>query len=129
MSEEEYRALLRRNPGYATAVKPAPTQNPHRKYRNTPTTVDGIKFASKKEAKRYAELKLMEKAGEIGVVLRQVRWPLTVNGIKVGTYVADFDYNTAREYIIEDCKGYRTPVYKLKKLLMFAIHGIKIKET
>lgn len=96
-------------------------------------TIDGILFASKAEAKRYFELKLLEKAGKIGPLERQYQYDLTVNGYKVGTYIADFVYI---EYIdgadrlphVEDVKGVRTPLYRLKKKLMKAIYGIDIIE-
>jgi hypothetical protein len=100
------------------------------KYRNKPTVIDGRRFASKKEARRYLALRLLERAGEISSLACQVRYPLSVNGIKVCTYVADFVYrDKGGGDICEDVKGYRTTVFKLKKLLMFAIHGIKILET
>ena len=99
------------------------------KYSNVRTTVDGIRFASKREAKRYAELKLLEKAGKISNLALQVRYPLTVNGHQVATYVSDFDYREGGLLVVSDCKGMRTPMYKLKKRLMYAIHGIVIQET
>jgi hypothetical protein len=86
-------------------------------------------FASKKEAARYQELKLLEKAGEIGKVVCQRRYPLRVNGQLICTYVADFVYDDGRTVIVEDCKGVRTSIYKLKTKLMKAIYGITILET
>jgi hypothetical protein len=62
------------------------------KYRNVKTEVDGIKFDSKKEATRYGQLRLLEKAGLIGNLRLQVQYPLIVHGVKVGSYVADFVY-------------------------------------
>jgi dsDNA-binding SOS-regulon protein len=62
------------------------------KYGAVRTEVDGISFASKKEARRYSELKLLERAGEIADLQLQPRFPLTVNGVRVCTYVADFQY-------------------------------------
>jgi hypothetical protein len=106
---------------------------PRLKYRNVPTVVDGIRFASKKEAKRYGELKLMEKGGEIYDLEGQPVYPLFVSGHKVGKYVGDFRY-TRRidgevDEIIEDVKGVKTPVYRLKKKLVKAIYGIDITEV
>lgn len=103
------------------------------KYRNIKT--DG--FASKKEAKRYQELLLLEKAEDISGLRTQVKYPLVVNDQLICTYIADFVYDewsSMSKYavckrVVEDCKGFRTPVYKLKKKLMDAIHHIVIKET
>ena len=97
----------------------------HRKYGNIKTIVDGIKFDSKKEAKRYGDLKLMEKAGEISVLRLQVKFNLSVC-----SYVADFVYyDKTNHLIVEDCKGMKTPVYRLKKKMMKHELGIDILET
>lgn len=101
------------------------------KYRAVKTEVDGITFDSKKEAKRYGELKLLEKAGEIRDIRLQVRYDFRINGHNLGFYKADFvywDLMNKRE-VVEDSKGFRTPVYRLKKRLMLAIHNIDILET
>jgi hypothetical protein len=101
------------------------------KYGNTPTVVNGRRFASKKEAGRYCTLTLMEQAGEIRDVQCQVSFRLEVKGKRVGLYIADFVYvdNTTSERVVEDAKGYRTPVYRLKAKLMLACHGIEIREV
>jgi len=99
------------------------------KYRNIKTVVDGIKFDSKKEAKRYQELKLLEKAGEITDLELQPRFNLIVNGKKICAYIADFRYTSRDKTIIEDVKGMRTPIYKLKKKLMKACLDIDIEEV
>jgi hypothetical protein len=101
-----------------------------RKYGNKPTEVEGITFHSKAEASRYSELRLLEKAGAIVALTVQPRWPLTVNGYKVGTYVGDFAYSdvVSGRFIVEDVKGVRTPVYRLKSKLMLACHGLVIQE-
>jgi hypothetical protein len=114
-----------------------PVRLPKRaKYRAVPTVVDGIRFASKKEAKRYSELKLMEKAGQIGPIERQPRYPIIVNRIPICTYVADFRYLAGGKLgdgpirlTVEDTKGFRTPEYRLKKKLVEALYGIEILET
>ena len=113
------------------------------KYGAIRTTVDGIVFASKAEARRYAELKLLEKAGRIRDLELQPSFPLEVvsprNGevIQVGTYRADFRYREIEMHeggfgrwriVIEDVKGMPTPVYRLKKKLMEARYGIAITE-
>ena len=72
----------------------------------------------------------MEKAGEIRDLQLQPKFDLIVNGVKVGKYVADFKYVDGEpKYVVEDCKGMKTPVYRLKKKLMAAIHNIDILET
>lgn len=103
------------------------------KFRAIPTTVDGIRFPSKREAKRYQELKLLEKAGEITHLELQVPYEIAVNGQKICKYIADFRYylwdGQTGKQTVEDCKGYRTPEYRLKKKLMLACHGIEVLET
>jgi hypothetical protein len=93
--------------------------------------VDGIKFASKKEAARYSELKLLQAAGEITDLKTQSRIPCIVNGEKVCDYYADFSYYDRRTKKMEneDVKGMRTAVYKLKRKLVKACTGIEILET
>ena len=101
-----------------------------RKYRNEPVIVDGIRFDSKKEAEHYRGLCLLKRAGVVERIDLQVKHPLTVNGEKVGTYIADFVVQFQDGRIeVQDVKGIRTPVYKLKKRLMKAIYGIEIIET
>ena len=101
------------------------------KYGAIQTTVDGHKFPSGAEANRYGELKLLEKGGAIVGLELQPKYKCYVNGLLVCTYAGDFRYrdNDTRELVIEDVKGVRTPVYKLKKKLMKACHGIEIFET
>ena len=99
------------------------------KYRAIPTTVDNIRFASKKEAKRYGELKLLQQAGEIAGLEMQPRWDLHVNGTRVAFYKGDFCYIAKGGlFVVEDVKGMRTPMYRLKRKMMLAEHGIEIKE-
>ncbi len=95
------------------------------------TVVDGITFASKKEAKRYGELKLLESAGEIDRLILQPAWDLCIREIKICRYIGDFQYRDRRSMavVVEDVKGMKTPVYKIKKLLMAAIKGIGITEV
>jgi hypothetical protein len=101
------------------------------KYGNKREEVDNITFHSRKEAKRYRELKLLLDQGLIGDLLLQVKYPLVVNGMKIATYIADFGYVDRRSGgpVIEDVKGYKTPMYNLKKKLVKAIYGIDILET
>tara|TARA_Y100000310_G_scaffold185589_1_gene185688 strand:+ start:512 stop:823 length:312 start_codon:yes stop_codon:yes gene_type:complete len=101
------------------------------KYHATPTTVDGHRFASKREAKRYGELKLMVRTNEIEGLRLQPPYEIKINGMKVCKYIADFTYTdrTTGEAIVEDVKGVRTPLYNLKRKLMKAVHGIEVLET
>jgi hypothetical protein len=101
------------------------------KFRNRITLEDGIKFRSARESERYKELKLMQQSGAIMSLKLQPRYPLELNGVKLTTYVADFEYvDCASEgsLVVEDVKGAHTPLYTLKKRLMRAIHGIDITE-
>jgi hypothetical protein len=101
------------------------------KYGAIRTEVDGITFASKAEARRYAELRLLRDAGAIYDLTLQPRFDLSVNGVKIGTYVADFRYvdGETHEILVEDVKGVRTPVYRLKAKLVKALYGITVQEV
>lgn len=108
------------------------------KYHNRKTTHDGQTFDSQKEARRWAELRLLEKAGEITQLSRQTVFELVPNQIENGkvverkvTYKADFTYLENGHYVCEDVKSEatKTPVYRLKKKLMRYVHGIEIKEV
>lgn len=105
---------------------------PH-KYGAKRTVVDGITFASQKEARRYQELRLLEKAGEIQGLELQPRFPLEVptagDDTPIGEYRADFAYRERRRgYVVEDVKGFKTPLYKWKKKHVEAQYGITIVE-
>lgn len=108
-----------------------PGRKGYRKYRNKPTEVDGILFDSKKEASRYCDLKLLERHGAISNLELQPEYHLKVGDIVVCRYSADFRYfdEQSGRLVVEDVKGQRTDVYKLKKKLMLAVHGIEIYET
>lgn len=109
------------------------------KYGNRKTELDGIVFDSRREANRWAELKLMEKAGEICDLQRQVPFLLIpaqrdANGRVIERevkYVADFCYVDMRalEKVVEDTKGVRTKEYVIKRKLLLYRHGIRIKEV
>lgn len=122
------------------------------KYGSRKVTVDGITFDSKKEAARYQELKLLERAGEIADLQRQVKYILIpaqyehpTSMTKSGrgkclerecSYIADFTYlvpvlegGVPFVPVVEDTKGFRTEAYKIKRKLMLSVHGIKIKEV
>jgi hypothetical protein len=99
------------------------------KYNAIPVTIDGIKFASKKEGRRYVALKAEERAGAIQALTLQPRFKLKINGTLIATYVADFAYMRDGKQVIEDVKGVKTRVYKMKRKMMKAIYGIDIYET
>lgn len=102
------------------------------KFRSRTTIVDGISFASRKEAKRYSQLKLLEHAGAISGLRLQVPYPIVVNGVEVCKYVADFVYVRDGAEVVEDTKSEYTaklPLYRLKKKLVQAVHGIEIVES
>lgn len=103
------------------------------KYNARKTTVDGIEFDSAKESKRYAELKLLERGGLIRDLERQKKFEICAKskGGRALYYIADFVYwdNVGNQIIVEDVKGYKTPVYNLKKRLMYEKYGIEIKEV
>ena len=82
------------------------------------------------EGRRYSELKLMQRAGEISGLQCHPKFSLDVNGMHVCTYIADFAYIEARSglWVVEDVKGIRTALYSLKKKLMRACHGIEVAE-
>jgi hypothetical protein len=116
------------------------------KYGAKPIVIDNIRFASQKEGRRYQELKLLEKAGELHALTLQPGFPLVVpargNGgpyerAKVGDYRADFFYCECRrgakcertQVVVEDVKGFKTPLYRLKKKMVEATYGIQIREV
>ncbi len=121
-------------------------QRPRSKFGNKAVEVDGIRFDSKREAARYQVLKVRMQAGDIRRLQCQRRYPLTAlrqdnSPIDVAEYVADFEYEEVDDdgihpvigeqwrRIVEDVKGHRTDVYKLKKRWFEAQYGITIRET
>jgi hypothetical protein len=90
-------------------------------------------FASERERDRAAELLVRQQRGEIRGLRFQVPVDLAVNGVHVCRYVADFMWSewagpAGWQTVVADAKGYRTDTYKLKKALLFALHGIAIRE-
>lgn len=109
-----------------------PVEKTRSKYGAVKTELDGITFDSKAEAKRYAELRILARAGLISDLKLQPKFPLEVNGLVVATYIADFSYRDGTQgVVVEDVKSAptRTDVYLLKKKLMKALHGIEIAEV
>lgn len=93
------------------------------KYRAVKTEVDGITFASKREAHRYGELRMLEKAGIIHDLVLQPKFPLVIDSKLVCLYIADFKYQDANgRTVVEDAKGMKTPVYRIKFKLFHALY-------
>lgn len=113
-----------------TKVMPQPKSR--LKYNNVKKEVDGKKFDSTKESKRYLELKSMVERGEISELHEQVKFTFAHNGVKICSYIADFTYNKDGKEVVEDVKSEMTkklPVYKMKKKMMVAFFGIDINEV
>ena len=96
--------------------------------------LDGFTFGSGDEARRYTELLLLQRAGEIRALQVHPVYHFWVRGILVGHYTPDFEYQTAvgSELIVEDVKGgkaTRTEAYGLRKRLLWACLGIRVKEV
>jgi len=103
----------------------AARKHPH-KYRAEPVEVDGIKFPSKREARRWVQLVALRDAGVITDLERQVPYELVLH-VK---YVADFRYRAADgTLMVEDAKGVRTREYKRKAREMLKQHGIRVWEV
>ncbi|CAB4122694.1 Protein of unknown function DUF1064 [uncultured Caudovirales phage] len=101
------------------------------KFRAVRTDYAGLTFDSKAEARRYAALLILVRAGRVRDLVVKPKFELRVNGAKVGSYIADFSYYEDDNLVVEDVKSKptRTPVYRLKAKLMMAIHGIEILEV
>ena len=120
------------------------------KYQAIKTKVNGIEFDSRKEARRYQELLLLERAGAIHNLQMQVKYELIpvqhetyerfgTKGQKLKdgkrllekecSYIADFVYEENGKLVVEDTKGVKTKDYIIKRKLMLWIHGIRIREV
>lgn len=117
------------------------------KYHNRKITRDGVTFDSRKEFRRYEELQLLQQAGEIANLRRQVKFVLiptqrepsqigTRGGVKKGkllerecAYIADFVYTENGKIVVEDAKGLRTKDYIIKRKLMLRVYGIRVREV
>ena len=110
---------------------------PMSKYHSRKVQKDGLTFDSHKEYRRWNELVLLERAGQIRKLERQVKFELIpsqrINGKVVEracNYTADFTYyDSENNYIVEDTKGFRTKDYIIKRKLMLRVFGIYIKEV
>lgn len=108
------------------------------KYGAIKTTVNGIVFDSKAEARRYSELKLLEREGQISnlelqpsfILAPSVKFADSKRAKPALRYVADFAYTDFKgNKIVEDVKGMIMPVFKIKQHLMLSVHGIDVKVT
>ena len=106
------------------------------KYGNRKVSVNGYKFDSMREAQRYTELLLLQRAREISDLRLQVPFELVPKQkdsrgrvIREIKYVADFVYTENGKMVVEDVKGCKTKEYELKKKLLKYFHNIEIKET
>lgn len=117
------------------------------KYHNRKITRDGVTFDSRKEYRRYEELLLLQQAGEITNLRRQVKFVLIPTqrepskigprgGVRKGkllehecSYIADFVYTENGETVVEDTKGMKTKDYIIKRKLMLYVHNIRIREV
>lgn len=106
------------------------------KYGNRKSLAEGIEFDSKAEAMRFLQLRAREQNGEISELRLQVKFQLTSGGRwrngkmhRKTYYIADFVYLENGQTVVEDVKGFRTAVYKLKRELMKEIYDIEIREV
>lgn len=108
----------------------------YNKYHNKRVITPDGKFDSKKEHIRFMELQIMQKAGIIKDLKRQVKYELIPSQRVAGkvversvSYIADFEYTEAGQKVVEDVKGLKTDVYIIKRKLMLQRYGIQIKEV
>ena len=97
------------------------------KYGAVRTKVDGYTFASKAEAKRYGELRLLEKANLISDIKVHPEYPIIIKGKKVCRVILDFAYVASDEVHVEDVKGRDNPYSRLKRKLFEAEYGIDVE--
>jgi hypothetical protein len=135
----EREGLIRRDPAPQLVQAPATTN----KFHASPVTIDGRRFASRKEGARYLELRLLEKTGAIADLECQPVFPLYVMEVwrsqvpiritTVGKFTADFRYTdlATGEIVVEDTKSdpTKTEAYRLRKRLAEVIHGMTVRET
>lgn len=122
MSPQEWKDYMaKRNAAQTSKFKAIPTE-----------TADGQKFKSILESAFYNRMWVLQKAGEVQLIEREIRYELVVNGVYINSYMMDFriTYTDGRiEYV--DCKSTatKTPLYLMKKALMLALYGIELKEV
>lgn len=99
------------------------------KYRAKATVVDGIRFDSMAESRRYVDLKLMERAGEIQELDVHPQYPIDINGHRICIVELDFRYYDTKRggIVVEDVKGVDTVLSKLKRKMVAAQHDVKVE--
>lgn len=119
----------KRAPAWGSQPKPS-------KLGNKALTIGCEKYRSQREAKRHQQLLVLQRAGLLENLRREVPFILAPSVRYAGKratpalrYFADFVYTRDGAQVVEDCKGFRTYHYKLKKHLMLAVHGVEILET
>ena len=125
MTEAELAAIKQKNAKLGANFKPS-------KYKNQKTNG----FDSKRESKRYDQLRAMQAVGEISELQTQVKYVLIPSqrrsdGVaeRPVTYIADFTYWRDHEFVVEDAKGFKTPDYVIKRKLLLKVHGITVMEV
>jgi hypothetical protein len=107
------------------------------KFSNAKTVFDGMRFDSKAELRRWNELVMLQRAGQIHDLRRQEAFVLAPPAKLHGEtrarpairYVADFVYREGGKRVVEDTKGMDTPMSRLKRHLMLTVHGIQVRLT
>lgn len=99
------------------------------KYGNRKVVLDGLTFDSVKESQRWATLKLLERAGQIADLERQVSYDLTAAGVRIGKIKPDFRYVRNGQVVVEDVKSKptMTPMFRWKAKHLEAEHGVKLE--
>ncbi len=134
-TEDQYEDLLKRQKSAGNVEEPPPPGKLPNKYHAEKVTIDGIPFDSKKEGARYQQLKMLERAGQISNLTLQKVFELSPAAIIHGRkkpplrYIADFVYVEKGQPVVEDCKGFRDAVYKIKRHLVKNVYGLDILET
>ena len=119
------------------AFRDAPRARGGQKYNNVRTEHDGMMFDSKAELKRWLDLKILERIGDVKDLKRQVPYLLIPKTSRPSggherecSYVADFTYiDRSGKAIVEGVKGAATPEYRIKRKLMLFVHGIEVLEV
>ena len=104
-------------------------RRPQNKYGAVRQIHDDGAFDSKAELRRWCDLKILERAGEIRNLERQVRFPIEINGVHVCDYIADFVFFENGVRVVEDKKGVQTDTFRIKAKLMRALYNIDVRLT
>lgn len=118
-------------PTTGSALSPSKSGARRNKYNARATVVDGIRFDSLAEARRYETLRLLERANEIRDLRVHTAWTLRIGERRICKYECDFEYWATKtgEHVVEDVKGHITREYRIKRELMLALYGIHILEV